>query len=308
MSRMSRAPRANLASAAMAATAAIAAGVTSAIGIALRGDGTVVTVTSPRGESYDMATTGVYAWNAQRVVAEGVGWDVFTLLVAVPGMAAAAFLVARGSFRGRLLAAGLFGYFLYLYLEYAVTWAFGPLFLLFVGTFVLSLLGLGFVTRDLARDGLGGFAAGYPTRAWPALLVAMSALLTMLWLKRVAQGLMTGVSGLLLGETTMTVQALDLALVVPVSIAVAVGVWRATALGLVAGAAFSVTFGAMAAAITAMLLSAWATEGSPEIAPLMIFGLAALAAAWLAVRMFRAAGPDAASVRVARAGAAPTPA
>ena len=40
--------------------------------------------------------------------------------------------VLRGSFRGRLLALGLLGYLLYQYLEYSLTWAFGPLFLLHI--------------------------------------------------------------------------------------------------------------------------------------------------------------------------------
>ena len=41
-------------------------------------DGALATVTSARGETYDVATTGVYANNAMQLVAEGVGWDVFT--------------------------------------------------------------------------------------------------------------------------------------------------------------------------------------------------------------------------------------
>ena len=115
--------------AAVAALAAVAA----ALGAFARGDGTYVTVESVRGEAYEMATTGVYANNALQVVAEGVGWDVFTLVIAAPAMLVAALLAGAGSFRGTVLAAGILGYFVYMYLEYAVTWAFGPLFPLFVG-------------------------------------------------------------------------------------------------------------------------------------------------------------------------------
>jgi hypothetical protein len=295
----------SLATPIVALATAVAAGIASAVGVLLRGDASVATVTSVRGETYEMATTGVYAFNAQRVVAEGVGWDLFTLFVAVPAMAIAALLVAHGSFQGRLLAAGLFGYFLYLYLEYAVTWAFGPLFLLFVGTFALALAGLGLCVRDLAGEGIAGrFGAGYPTRALPAVLVTMSLLLAMLWLRRVAEGLTAGVDGLLLGETTMTVQALDLALMVPISAAVALGAWRGTDLGLLAGAAFSVTFTAMTAAITSMLVSAWAVEGEPEAAPLAIFGLATAAGVWLGVRAFRSVHAEARAPRTVLAPAA----
>ena len=56
-----------------------------------------------------MATTGVYQWNGQRVVAEGIGWDLFTLLVVVPVLLLSLPFVARESFRGWLFALGLLG-------------------------------------------------------------------------------------------------------------------------------------------------------------------------------------------------------
>ncbi len=268
------------------------AGIASAIGVFVRGSGTYETVTSVRHETYEMATSGVYAYNAQRVVAEGVGWDVFTLFAAVPAMALAAILVARGSFRGRLVVGGLFGYFLYQYLEYSVTWAFGPLFLLFVAIYAASLVGLGLVATDLGGLGIAGrFGAGFPRRAWPSLLVGMGTLLTVLWLGRVVGALTRGIDGVLLGETTMTVQALDLGLVVPVSIVIAVMTWRGKEAGMAASAAYAVTFVAMSAAITSMLVSAWFVEGVAEVVPISIFALATAAGAWLAVRIFRSTAP-----------------
>ncbi|HET9083745.1 MAG TPA: hypothetical protein VFN41_05020 [Candidatus Limnocylindrales bacterium] len=125
-----------------AVVVALMAALAAAVGVFARGDGSYEVVTSVRGVTYAMATSGVYAYNALRVVSEGVGWDVFTLFVAVPTLLAAATFVARGSFRGRLLASGLLGYFFYQYLEYAMTWAFGPLFPLFILIFGASLIGL----------------------------------------------------------------------------------------------------------------------------------------------------------------------
>lgn len=59
--------------AALAGGVALLAAVAAALGVFARGDGSFVTVTSARGEVYEMATTGVYANNALQVVAEGVG-------------------------------------------------------------------------------------------------------------------------------------------------------------------------------------------------------------------------------------------
>jgi hypothetical protein len=286
----------NLSIGALSLVVALAAGIVSAIGVFARGDGAVAVVTSVRGETYEMATSGVYANNAQRVVAEGVGWDVFTLLVAAPAMIIAAWLVGHGSFRGRLIAAGLFGYFLYAYLEYTVTWAFGPLFLAYVSIYGASLIGIGLVAVDLGRAGVDGrFGPGLPSRAWPVLLVTMSVLLTLSWLSRIGQALGSGVDGLLLGETTMTVQALDLGLVVPLSIVVAAIAWRGSQVAWAISAAYSVTFVAMTGAITSMMVSASLVEGVVEVVPLAIFGSAAIVGLWLAIRIFRSIIPEATS-------------
>jgi hypothetical protein len=273
---------------------AILAGVAAAMGVFARGDGAFVSVTSVHGESYDMATTGVYANNALALVAEGVGWDVFTLFVAVPALVVSAALTARGSFRGLLVTSGLFGYFMYLHLEYAVTWAFGPLFPLFVAILAATVVGLVGATALLADAGVTGrFGTAYPRRQWAGVSLTMSVLLVGLWAARIAEGLVAS-PPTLHGETTMTVQALDLGLVVPVSVVIAVATLRRQPAGLAAGAAFAVTFVMMSAAIATMMVSSWIVTGVSALPPIVVFGAAALAALWVTVRMYRSARqPDA---------------
>ena len=244
-------------------------------------------VTSVRGETYEMATSGVYANNAMRIVAEGVGWDVFTLVIVVPALLLLVPLVMRGSFRGRLVAAGLLGYFTYMYLEYAVTWAFGPLFVVFVAIFAASLLGLVWIAATLASEGIADrFDERFPRRSWAALSVGMSVLLGALWFSRIGQALTDGVSGYLHGETTMTVQALDLGLVVPISCLIAVLAWRRNDAGLVAASAFAVTYVAMSAAIASMLVSAWLVTGVIELPPIIVFAAACVLGIVIGTRMY----------------------
>jgi hypothetical protein len=179
----------------LCAAIAIMAGVAAAAGVFLRGSGAFETVTSPRGESYQMATDGVYAYNALRLVAEGVGWDAFTLIVIVPALLGLTLWIARGSFRGRLVAAGLLGYFAYMYLEYAVTWAFGPLFALFIAIYATSLLGVLWIGSSLTAEGIADrFDDSFPRRSWAALSLGMAALLIVLWAGRIIQGLSGDVS------------------------------------------------------------------------------------------------------------------
>ena len=282
--------RTNRLMAVLCAAIALAAGVAAGAGILLRGSGATITVTSVRGETYEMASDGVYAFNAMRVVAEGIGWDVFTVFVAVPALFLTSIWVARWSFRGRLVAAGLLGYFAYMYLEYAVTWAFGPLFPLFIAIYAASLVGIVWIGAGLAVEGLGDrFDQTFPRRSWAALSLGMSLLLTVLWVERIVQGLSGPVT--LHGETTMTIQALDLGLVVPATAIIAVLALRRQGAGLAAAAAFAVTFIGMCAAIGSMLVSAWLATGVLELLPIVIFGLAAIGGLVVGLQMYAAVRP-----------------
>jgi len=127
---------------------AILAGTAAAVGVFFRGDGSVETVVSPRGERYEMIVSGVYRYNAQRVVAEGIGWDIFTLFAAVPALLLCLIWLARGRIRARLFAVGVLAYLFYQYLMYSVTWAFGPL-AIFTGVTALRRRPIGYLLSSV---------------------------------------------------------------------------------------------------------------------------------------------------------------
>ena len=267
----------------------LAVAAAAAAGIFLRGDGSTRLVTSVRGETYEMATTGIYAWNAQRVVAEGVGWDLVTLVVAVPALLLALPSLARGSVRARLLVMGLLAYFFYQYFMYALTWAFGPMFLVFVGIHVASLVALVWVAARFPWTSFEPhLMPGFPRRSMAALCVGMGALLLAMWLHRIVVGLRGDVAGaMLLGQTTLVVQVLDLGLMVPLAIFTGVMTWRRRAVGYLLSSVFVVKMVTMTTAICAMLLSAWAVEGTLELAPFTVFAAAAVASTVLGVKLYR---------------------
>jgi len=153
--------------------------------------------------------------------------------------------------------------------------------------YATSLVGIAWIGWSLVKEHPRTmFAERFPRRGWAALNVVMSGLLTLLWLQRIALAT-RGEPGLLLGETTLTVQALDLGLLVPTSVLTAILVLRRTEIGYALAASFGVTFATMTAAIAAMLLSAAVIEGTLEIVPLAIFALASLAAVGLLIRTYR---------------------
>ncbi len=267
---------------------ALLTAVTAGAGIFLRGGETFITVTSVRGETYEMATTGIYAWNAKRLVAEGVGWDIFTLLFAVPALLFALPGLVRDRLGAKLFTVGILAYLFYQYLMYALTWAFGPLFLLFIAIYALSLVAIAWIVSRVPVSELPDrFDDAFPNRGMAILSFVLAVLLVVMWLGRIVPALGGDIEGVLLGQTTLVVQALDLGLIVPLALFTGVTAWRGTAVGYLLAPTVAVKAFAMASAICAMLLVAWYYEGVLEVPPLAIFGTAAAVSAWLGVRMFR---------------------
>lgn len=267
-------------------------GVTAGVGVFHRGSGETTTVETPRGETYEMVVDGVYRFNSQRLVAEGIGWDLVTLFIAVPLSVVAVVLFARGSLAGRFLTLGMLAYFFYQYLMYAVTWAFGPLFLLFVAIYSTSAVAIFWILSNTSLESTAPrFGSGFPARGMAIFSFVMAALLVVMWLGRIVPALEGDVQGLLVGQTTMVVQALDLGIVVPLAIWTGVMTWRRRPVGYLLAAIFVVKGAAMALAITAMVVSAWVIEGVPELPPIVLFGVATLVSLWLGIRIYGSVKP-----------------
>ena len=239
-----------------------------------------------------MVTEGIYRYNAQRLVAEGVGWDLVTLFAAVPALLLAVPGLARGRLRWKLFALGILAYLFYQYLMYAVTWAFGPLFLLFVGIYAGSLAAIVWLLSTIRVKELPDrFSERFPGVGMGIFGLGIALVLTTMWLGRVIPAMTGDIRGVLMGQTTLVVQALDLGFIVPLAMFTGIMAWRRRPLGYLLASALVVKGAAMAAAISAMLLVAWSVEGSLEVAPLGLFVAVLAAAVWLGVRMYRSVRP-----------------
>lgn len=275
---------------------AVGTAAVSAAGVFARGDGSTAEVISVRGERYELALTGIYAFNPQRLVAEGVGWDLFTLVVAVPALLASLPSLARDTFRGRLFALGLCAYLFYQYFMYALTWAVGPLLVPFVLLSLASGGALVLLSTSIVREGVSDpaglrarFTERFPRQGMALLSAAMALALTAMWAQRIGRAVSGDLEGaMLLGQTTLVVQVLDLVIVVPLSIATAVALWRRRLAGYVLASVLAVKAVAMAGAICAMLAGVWMLQGRVELGPLLLFGGATIGFVALGFRMYAA--------------------
>jgi len=277
----------------MLAAIALLAALTAAFGVFARGDGATATATSIRAETFDYVTSGVYAFNPRRVVAEGVGWDVVTLLFAAPALLAASLGVARGSLKARLFSVGILAYLFYQYLMYAVFWAFGPLFVGFIALYAASAAAIVWTVATIDVATLPErFSDKFPGKTMAVVSTLIALMLVAMWGQRIATAYRGDFAGAgFLGMPTLTVQAMDLGMVVPLALLMAVLAWQRRPWGFLLAPVLAVKGVTMAAAICAMLVSAALVEGSLEVGPFAIFSAATVAFGVLAWRILACVNP-----------------
>jgi hypothetical protein len=232
------------------------------------------------------------------VLAEARGWSAATLLVAIPLVIISLRAACRGSLRGRLVWLGGLAYFVYTYLEFAVSPPFTALYLLYVVAFACAIpaLVIGVVSIDVAELPVA-FGDRVPRRTIAIFSILFASLLAIAWLKGIATLTFTGTFGWPVGEDAVghVVHALDLGLQVPLGIAAGVMLLRRSSAGLLLAAIMLVNVVCMGAALTAMVLCSTSDAGTSAwiAAP---FAVVWLIGVTLAVAFFRTSldvAPDA---------------
>ena len=252
--------------------AAVLAGIASAAGVLLRGNLATTEFTTVRGEVVEMVTDGIYRFNAEGIVAEGVGWDIVTLFVVVPATLVTLYLVRRGSARTTLVAAGLLTYLCYQSAQYAVFWALGPLYPIYVLTLALSISALGLLVYgvDLGRLRVRPGQA-FPRRPVVGYSLVVVVILAGLWLPVLVGTWGTVTVDQLEGAATLVVPAFDLGLLVPLAIFAAVAVYRSLPVGYLLGSIVLVKGASMGLAIAAMLVVEAVVTDELALPPLLVF-------------------------------------
>lgn len=189
---------------------------------------------------------GVYGEPAS--VAEMLrGYDLTTLLLAVPGLVLCQLWARRHSDRAQLVWLGLLAYLVYIYAYYLFGTSFNALFLLHVLVFAGSLGALLVASLALDTHGIATrFARRTPRRSVSAVLGLLAAALGGLWVYWSIRTVTTGQvpPGSALVEPDVVVHlgvALDLAVLVPAYAVAAVLLWRGVAAGYLLAAALLVS-------------------------------------------------------------------
>lgn len=245
---------------------------------------------SLRGESVELHGTGLYRLESRSFAAQGQAQDAVTLLFGVPLLLVSLLLAVRGSLRGALLLSGTFAYFTYTYATYAFCLQYNPLFLVYVALLSLSLAGLVSSLFHLDAEELKSrFSGSAVRRAAVVFDFFVGTMIFLMWMGRILPGLLGGKDATLIEHyTTLPIQVMDLAFVVPLAVLAGIHLARDRALGYLLSGLFLVKGLSLGLALGAMIV--WsAVRGLPvNPAETAIFSAIILGGLTLSVLFVRA--------------------
>lgn len=249
--------------------------------------------TNHRGETVILHGHGLYAYDTVSSVAQMQANDLVTLVVGLPLLAGAAWLAFGGSLRGRLLLAGTLGFFLYTYMSMSMLASYNALFLVYVALFALTLYAFILSLLAIDLDTLPHhFAPALPHRWVAGVLFAVGGFLLLAWVGRIGSPLLSGETPILENTTTLVIQAMDLALIVPLAFLAAVLLLRRAAWGYLLASIAVLKGATLGLAVSTMSVN-MALQGVPDslgiIVPFLVLTALNVVTAFL---LLRSVGPQ----------------
>ena len=249
------------------------------------------------GETIRLQGGGLYGHESVSVAAQGVGMDLVTLLVATPLLLVATYLAARGSLRGQLLRVAAFWYFTYSYLIIMFGVAYNSFFLIYVALFSASLAGLilSLLSVDIGRVA-NHISPRFARRTIASIVLVISGMFFLLWLGRIVPSIVTGTPPTgLESYTTLSVQAADLGLVIPLSIVTGILLLRRQSIGYLLAfpvVLFTATTGLGLVGMVTAMAALGTPVGLADAVPAVATALLGLAMSFHLVRNVRQPAPE----------------
>jgi hypothetical protein len=213
---------------------------------------------SVRGDTVSIYGKGLYKHMSAEVAPQGIAQDYITLLVAVPLLFIALFMARKESLKGRFLLAGTLGYFLVTYLFYLTMGMYNELFLTYVflagASFFAFILTI--ISFDLSRLHLS-FQRSIPVKATGRFLMFNSIAITLMWLGIVVPPLLDGsiIPVQVEHYTTLIVQGLDLAILLPSAFIIGQAFSRRKQMGYLFAPIYFVFLSILMTALTAKIIA-----------------------------------------------------
>lgn len=174
---------------------------------------------SIRGQSITIYGRGIYQHMSAEVAPQGIAQDNITLSLGIPLLFISLYYSRKGLLKGKLWLTATLGYFLVTYLFYMLMGMYNNLFLIYVlltstSFFAFLLTIMSFDIKNLHRY----FSQKQPIKLIGGFLMFNAAVIGLLWLSIVVPPLVNGKIPIEVEHyTTLVVQGLDLAILLPSS-------------------------------------------------------------------------------------------
>ncbi|MBU0935938.1 MAG: hypothetical protein KKI09_13335 [Spirochaetes bacterium] len=251
-------------------------------------DGEPFSWTTLRGEQLEINGRGLYYFDSVSSAAQMQANDLITLLLGVPLLVVSYILSWKNSLRGKILLAGTLGFILYTYITMSMGAQFNQLFLLYVALFGLSLFSLILACIQVKPEELRQrIKDRFPRRRIVGILLFAALFILVAWVSRILAAYKPGAVPQLENVTSMFIQAMDLAIIVPLCLISAMLLIKGQAWGFLLSAFSLVKFSTLGIAVATMGLNMARVGAAPALAELIIFLLMALAGCLATVALFR---------------------
>ena len=250
------------------------------------------TYNSIRGHQVKIYGEGLYKDMSAEVAPQGLAQDHVTLLIGIPLLIISFVKARKGSLKGRFLLAGTFGYFLVTYLFYLVMGMYSHMYLAYVVLLSASFFAFYLTMQSFRLSNLPqSFGEKTPTGLAGVFLIFNCIAIGLLWLSIIVPPLLDGTIVPRQTEhyTTLIVQGLDLALLLPAGFIAGVLFIRKKPSGYLFAPVYMVFLSLLMTALTAKLI-AMAHLGAnviPAIFIIPVFNLVAVIFSVLVLRNVR---------------------
>lgn len=236
---------------------------------------------SINGQTVPIYGRGLYKNDSVSVATQAKAQDIVTLFLGIPLLISSLYLTKKDLLKGKLLLAGTLGYFLYTYASYALYSMYNTMFLVYLllmsasfFTFTITMLSF-----DLAKLS-SRFQEKLPVKLVGGFLIFVASLVGLMWLGMIVPSLIQGtVPPQVEHYTTLIIQALDLGLLVPISIIGGVLLIRRKPWGYLLGTVIIVKEITLFSSLTAMIIGqarAGVQMGILQMALFPLFNLIAI--------------------------------
>lgn len=253
----------------------ILSAVTSFVGIfSNKGEGQY-TITSIHGEEVTLYGKGIYKNDSISLVAQGIAQDGVVVILGIPMLIVGMVFLRKESLKGKLLLTGTLGYFLYTYMSYTFLWNYNYLFLVYVLLTSCSLFAFILAIMDIGTAHLRShFNDKLPTKLIGGFQIFFGSAIGMMWLGTIAQSLKGGVVPVGLEHyTTLVIQGMDLAFVLPAAILSGILLIKKNNYGYLFSSVIIIKGVSMSTTITAMMVNMMMSGVAVSLVQMIIFTL-----------------------------------